>query len=122
MTDGFNDMASLFVRYIRSVGQVMFHPVSTTPMASRELGGVVDSNLIVYGTQNLRVGKSILFLKKEKKKRRTCYSYGVHCLVDAGIFPIQISAMPQASIYAIAEKVQDLLMFPSGLLTTHLGG
>lgn len=69
MTDGFNGMASLFDRYIRSVGQVMFHPVSTTPMASRELGGVVDSNLIVYGTQNLRVGKSILFLKKKKEKK-----------------------------------------------------
>ncbi|GJJ15706.1 hypothetical protein Clacol_009984 [Clathrus columnatus] len=72
------------IKYIRTVGQVMFHPISTTPMASRELGGVVDADLIVYGTRNLRV-------------------------VDAGIFPIQISAMPQASIYAVAEKAADII-------------
>ncbi|GJJ13609.1 hypothetical protein Clacol_007865 [Clathrus columnatus] len=53
--------------------------IRTIPMASRELGGVVDSNLIVYGTKNLRV-------------------------VDAGIFPTQLSTMPQASVYAVAEK------------------
>ncbi|GJJ13595.1 hypothetical protein Clacol_007851 [Clathrus columnatus] len=72
------------LRYIRTASQVMFHPISTTPMASRKLGGVVDSNLIVYGTQNLRV-------------------------VDAGIFPIQLSTMPQASIYAVAEKAADII-------------
>ncbi|GJJ12733.1 hypothetical protein Clacol_006977 [Clathrus columnatus] len=72
------------IRHIRTTSQVIFHPISTTPMASRELGGVVDSNLIVYGTRNLRV-------------------------VDAGIFPIQLSAALQASIYAVAEKAADII-------------
>lgn len=35
----------------------MFHPVGTVPMCSKELGGVVDPELRVYGTTNLRVGK-----------------------------------------------------------------
>ena len=31
------------------------HPVGTCSMLPKELGGVVDSQLLVYGTENLRV-------------------------------------------------------------------
>ena len=54
-------------------------------MASRDLDGVVDNNLKVYGTSNLRV-------------------------VDASIMPLHISAHLQATIYAIGEKVRDALI------------
>lgn len=69
-------------------------------MASRELGGVVDANLLVYGTRNLRVGMLVLFYKYYPALI-VCLLY----LVDAGIFPLQLSVPPQASIYAIAGKV-----------------
>ncbi|KAJ7234408.1 alcohol oxidase [Mycena rebaudengoi] len=56
------------------------HLVGTAAMATRELGGVVDANLRVYGTSNLRI-------------------------VDASIMPMIPGAHLQATVYAIAEKV-----------------
>ncbi|KAF9737371.1 hypothetical protein PMIN06_001226 [Paraphaeosphaeria minitans] len=58
------------------------HPVSTAAMRSRELGGVVDGEGRVYGAKNVRV-------------------------VDASVFPTQISGHLSASIYAIAGKIAD---------------
>jgi len=58
------------------------HPVSTCAMMSQELGGVVDIEGKVYGTANVRV-------------------------VDASIFPTQISGHLTASIYAIAGRIVD---------------
>ncbi|KAG6852094.1 hypothetical protein C0991_003216 [Blastosporella zonata] len=48
-------------------------------MAPREIGGVVDNKMIVYGTKNLRV-------------------------VDAGSMPINIAAHTVATIYVMAER------------------
>ena len=41
--------------WIRNTVGTEFHPSSTCSMLPRELGGVVDKNLRVYGTRNLRV-------------------------------------------------------------------
>jgi hypothetical protein len=49
-------------------------------MAPKDLGGVVDSSLRVWGTSNLRV-------------------------VDASIIPSHVAAHTQSTVYAIAEKV-----------------
>lgn len=62
------------------VRQTGSHPVGTAAMASRKMGGVVDSSLKVYGTSNIRV-------------------------VDASILPMSIAAHTQATVYAIGEKV-----------------
>ena len=58
-----------------------FHPSGTCAMLPLEMGGVVDSSLRVYGTQNLRV-------------------------VDASIFPLIPAAHLQAVVYGVAEKVK----------------
>ncbi|GAA5974692.1 hypothetical protein JCM11641_007225 [Rhodosporidiobolus odoratus] len=60
-----------------------YHPVGTASMLPRAEGGVVDQNLIVYGTSNLRV-------------------------VDLSIMPLHVSTHPQSTAYAIAEKAADL--------------
>jgi len=78
---------------IRSRLTTEFHPCGTTSMLPFELGGVVDSRLVVYGTSNLRV-------------------------VDAGIMPIIPAAHLQAAVYAVAEKVSSLeihIMLPTYL-------
>jgi choline dehydrogenase-like flavoprotein len=68
------------LQIIKSGIRTEYHPSGTLAMLPRELGGVVDSRLRVYGTANLRV-------------------------VDAGIFPLIPAAHLQASVYAVAEKV-----------------
>lgn len=65
---------------INSGVRTEFHPSGTLAMMPLELGGVVNSHLTVYGTQNLRV-------------------------VDAGIFPLVPAAHLQAVVYGVAEKV-----------------
>ncbi|KAJ7761174.1 hypothetical protein DFH07DRAFT_918358 [Mycena maculata] len=66
--------------YARQASFTAYHPVGTASMLPREEDGVVDPNLLVYGTTNLRI-------------------------VDASIIPVHISAHPMATVYAIAEKV-----------------
>ncbi|KAK6220309.1 gmc oxidoreductase [Colletotrichum tabaci] len=61
-----------------------YHPSGTTSMMPRELGGVVDAGLTVYGTCNLRV-------------------------VDAGVMPLIPGAHIQAAVYAVAEKAADII-------------
>ncbi|KDQ23219.1 hypothetical protein PLEOSDRAFT_162754 [Pleurotus ostreatus PC15] len=70
--------------WIRGNIATVFHPVGSTPMAPKAIGGVVDSTLKVYGTTNLRV-------------------------VDAGILPLQLGATPMSTVYAIAEKAADMI-------------
>ncbi|RYP61828.1 hypothetical protein DL770_009697 [Monosporascus sp. CRB-9-2] len=57
----------------------VWHPAGTCAMMPKELGGVVDSQLKVYGVKNLRV-------------------------VDASVVPLIQAAHMQATVYAIAEK------------------
>jgi choline dehydrogenase-like flavoprotein len=61
-----------------------YHPASTCSMLPRELGGVVDDQLKVYGTKNVRV-------------------------CDASIFPLIPRGNIQTSVYATAEKGADLI-------------
>ncbi|KUM56833.1 hypothetical protein ACN42_g10367 [Penicillium freii] len=61
-----------------------FHPAGSCAMLPREIGGVVDSELKVYGTKNSRV-------------------------VDASVFPLEPSGNIQATVYAVAERAADLI-------------
>jgi len=72
------------INFMRETAGVGDHVIGTAAMASKELGGVVDHTLIVYGTLNLRV-------------------------IDASIFPMQLAAHPQATVFAIAEKASDMI-------------
>ena len=68
------------------------HPVGTLPMMKRKYGGVVNPELRVYGTKNLRV-------------------------VDASIFPIIPGTHTSWPVYAVAEKVRSYLFLV--LLCAH---
>ncbi|KAI1386571.1 GMC oxidoreductase [Hypoxylon trugodes] len=61
-----------------------FHCIGTCAMLPRELGGVVDPTLKVYGTTNVRV-------------------------VDASVIPHLMSGHPSAAVYALAERAADLI-------------
>ncbi|KAF2465003.1 choline dehydrogenase [Lindgomyces ingoldianus] len=61
-----------------------FHACGTTAMLPRELGGVVGSDLKVYGVKGLSV-------------------------VDAGLFPLIPAAHLSATVYAVAEKAADII-------------
>ena len=61
-----------------------WHPLGTCAMVPEALGGVVDSDLKVYGTANVRV-------------------------VDASIMPLSISSHLMQPVYAISEKAADII-------------
>ncbi|KIJ42767.1 GMC oxidoreductase [Sphaerobolus stellatus SS14] len=50
-----------FDKYIRSSVRPVFHPSGTAAMAPRELRGVADTSLRVYGTQALRIVDASVF-------------------------------------------------------------
>lgn len=50
----------------------------------KEIGGVVDTSLKVYGTSNVRV-------------------------VDASIIPFQVCGHLQSTVYAVAERAADII-------------
>jgi choline dehydrogenase len=77
----FND--SMLEWFINDGIRTEFHPSGTCAMLPLNLGGVVDSHLRVYGTQNLRI-------------------------VDASVLPMIPAAHLQAVVYGVAEKVSDL--------------
>ncbi|KAI3621666.1 gmc oxidoreductase [Moniliophthora roreri] len=71
-----------FTTYLENNVTVHNHASGTTAMASRELGGVVDSRLKVYGLSNVRV-------------------------VDAGVLPMLVSAAINPTVIAVAEKARS---------------
>ncbi|KAI0039000.1 GMC oxidoreductase [Auriscalpium vulgare] len=70
--------------YVKDTVGPEFHPLGTAAMLPRSDGGVVDPELKVYGTANLRV-------------------------VDCSILPLEISAHLQSVAYAIGEKAADII-------------
>ena len=68
------------VQWIRSKGQTEYHPSGTAAMMPLGLGGVVDRELRVYGTGNVRV-------------------------VDASVMPMVVGGHLQGVVYGVAEKV-----------------
>jgi choline dehydrogenase len=71
-----------------------YHPIGTCAMLPREKGGVVDNQLRVYGTSNVRV-------------------------VDASIFPVHVQGNIVSLVYAVAEKAADLI---KGKAVSGVGG
>ena len=71
-------------QYVCETAMTNWHVVGTCAMLPREKGGVVDENLKVYGTENLRV-------------------------VDASIMPMIPRANTITTVYAVAEKAADII-------------
>ncbi|KAL4261427.1 GMC oxidoreductase family protein [Pleurotus pulmonarius] len=70
--------------WIKQALNSTFHPAGTCSMLPREKGGVVDPQLKVYGTKNVRV-------------------------VDLSIVPLHFASHSQATVYAIAEQAAEII-------------
>lgn len=71
---------SLLLDLVKSRVQTAYQLGGSAAMLPQNLGGVVNSNLVVYGTSNLRV-------------------------IDSSIIPLLPASNLQALVYAVAEKV-----------------
>ncbi|TKY84644.1 hypothetical protein EX895_006546 [Sporisorium graminicola] len=71
-------------KFVASTAGTEYHPSSTCSMLDEDDGGVVDSELRVYGTTNVRV-------------------------VDASVIPISLSSHLMSATYAVAEIAADLI-------------
>lgn len=71
--------------YIRKTAVGAHHFTGTCSMMPKELGGVVDAQLRVYGCRNLRV-------------------------CDASIIPLTPRTNPQATVYGVAEHAAHIIM------------
>lgn len=71
-------------KYVLDTATSAYHSCGSAAMLPKEKGGVVDSKLVVHGTQNLRI-------------------------VDASIFPLIPRGNILSSVYAVAEKAADII-------------
>lgn len=71
--------------WIRQNAGTEYHPSSSCSMLPRAQGGVVDANLLVYGTSNLRV-------------------------IDASVAPTSVSAHLMTATYGIAEIGAEIIL------------
>ena len=80
------DPKEIFNRIVENGGVApsFAHPSCTCAMMPEELGGVVDSELRVYGVKGLRI-------------------------VDASVMPVIVAAHLQSTVYAVAEKGADII-------------
>lgn len=72
------------LKLTRHTDRSNFHPISTAAIMPKEIGGVVDTSLKVYGTSNVRI-------------------------VDGSVLPFQVCGRLQATIYAVAERAADII-------------
>ncbi|CAG8043833.1 unnamed protein product [Penicillium nalgiovense] len=79
-----NASDSIWEGWVKSKYRSNFHPVGTASMLPRDKGGVVDAELKVYGTKNVRV-------------------------VDASVLPFQLCGHLTSTLYAVAERASDLI-------------
>ncbi|KAI5198435.1 FAD/NAD(P)-binding domain-containing protein [Aureobasidium subglaciale] len=79
-----NASDELWAKAIKESYRSNYHYISTAAMMAQDLGGVVDTDLLVYGVGNVRV-------------------------VDASVIPFQVCGHLTATIYAIAEKAADAI-------------
>ncbi|KAH6645999.1 hypothetical protein BKA67DRAFT_540992 [Truncatella angustata] len=70
--------------FIRSTAATLYHPVGSCKLGARELGGVVDEELKVYGVDGLRI-------------------------VDASVVPLLPATHTMTTVYAVAEKAADII-------------
>ncbi|KAG8162402.1 hypothetical protein KVR01_008167 [Diaporthe batatas] len=70
--------------FIRQNAATLFHPASSCKLGPREEGGVVGTDLKVYGAANLRI-------------------------VDASVMPLLPASHTMTTVYAVAEKAADII-------------
>ncbi|CAO1635148.1 unnamed protein product [Parajaminaea phylloscopi] len=72
--------------FLKNTGTMTeYHPIGSASMLPRDKGGVVDPNLVVYGTSNVRV-------------------------IDGSVLPVHVSAHIQRTIYGVAERGAALIL------------
>ena len=69
---------------LRACAATNYHPANTCAMMAKELGGVVNERLVLYGTRNLRI-------------------------CDASVMPIITRGNILTTVFGVAEKGADIV-------------
>ena len=65
-----------FHTFVESAYVPVFHPIGSAAMLPRSFGGVVDSNLRVYGVQGVRVAGKLFFYNRVTSTQTLCFFHG----------------------------------------------
>ena len=94
-----------FRTFVKNNYVPVLHPIGTAAMLPRSLGGVVDSNLRVYGVQGVRIAGKLFSIELLTLRYIDHCVFSMFSMVDASIIPMQLSAHLSSTVYGIAEKV-----------------
>ncbi|THY21542.1 hypothetical protein D6D01_06613 [Aureobasidium pullulans] len=108
------------LQFIKANIQTEFHPSGTCAMLPLDLGGVVDPQLLVYGTQNLRiVDASIMPVIPASHLQAVVYARNIISIAIIFNFTTATTTSPTANVDVVASQAINNFSDASATICSH---